>query len=79
MAEGGDGKSRSPQQRTYDIDQLGRLPEEQGMQLPIPLSYDAKLTDFAVPLRYEDLLDAEFFDCQAAIALVEEVGRWTLD
>jgi hypothetical protein len=42
-----------PQQRTHDIDQLGRLLEEHGVQLPVPRSRLAELTDFAVPLRYE--------------------------
>lgn len=33
-------------------------------------------TEFAVPLRYEDLLDAEPLDRRTAIALVNEVGKW---
>jgi hypothetical protein len=33
-------------------------------------------TEFAVPLRYEDLLDAEPLDRRAAVALVNEVGAW---
>jgi hypothetical protein len=33
-------------------------------------------TEFAVPLRYEDLLDAESLDRRAAVALVGEVGAW---
>jgi hypothetical protein len=33
-------------------------------------------TEFAVPLRYEDLLDAEPLDRGAAVALVNEVSAW---
>jgi hypothetical protein len=34
-------------------------------------------TEFAVPLRYEDLLDAEPLDRRFAVNLVNEVGEWT--
>jgi HEPN domain-containing protein len=67
------------QQRTHDIDQLGRVLEEQGVELPAPRSRLAELTDFAVPLRYEDLLDAEPLDRAATVALVDEVGKWAAD
>lgn len=33
-------------------------------------------TEFAVPLRYEDLLDAEPLDRGAAVALINEVEAW---
>jgi HEPN domain-containing protein len=68
-----------PQQRTHDIDQLGRLLEEQGVELPVPRSRLAELTDFAVPLRYEDLLDAEPLDRPATVALADEIGKWAAD
>ncbi len=68
-----------PQQRTHDIDQLGRVLEEQGVDLPVPRSRLAELTDFAVPLRYEDLLDAEPLDRRATVELVDEVGKWAGD
>lgn len=68
-----------PQQRTHDIDQLGRVLEEHGVELPAPRSRLAELTDFAVPLRYEDLLDAEPLDRRATIALVDEVARFAAD
>jgi HEPN domain-containing protein len=68
-----------PQQRTHDIDQLGRLLEEQGVELPVPRSRLAELTDFAVPLRYEDLLDAEPLDRRSTVSLVDEVGKWAGD
>jgi HEPN domain-containing protein len=64
------------QQRTHDIDRLSTVLEENGVQLPVARSRLAELTDFAVPLRYEDLLDAEPLDRQATVALVDEVGEW---
>lgn len=65
-----------PQQRTHDVDQPCRILEEQGVDLPVPRSHLAEQTDFAVPLRYEDLLDAEPLDRRAAVAVVVEVGAW---
>jgi hypothetical protein len=35
-----------------------------------------ELTQYSVPLRYEDLLDFEPLDRVATIAMVDEVGRW---
>jgi HEPN domain-containing protein len=34
------------------------------------------LTDHAVPLRYDEILDTEPLDRQAVVRLVEEVGEW---
>jgi HEPN domain-containing protein len=65
-----------PQQRTHDIDQLCRLLEDQGVDLPASRPRLAELTDFAVPLRYEDLLDAEPLDRKAMVVLVDEVSNW---
>lgn len=65
-----------PQQRTHDIDQLCRQLENKGLDLPVQRSRLAELTDFAVPLRYEDLLDAEPLDRSATVALIDEVGKW---
>jgi HEPN domain-containing protein len=68
-----------PQQRTHDIDQLSRLLEEHGVKVPVPRSRLAELTDFAVPLRYEDLLDSEPLDRRSTITLIDEVGKWAAD
>lgn len=64
------------QLRTHDIDQLGRALEADGVELPLPRPRLAELTIFAVPLRYEQLLDAEPLDREATIALVDEVSEW---
>lgn len=34
------------------------------------------LTEHAVPLRYDEILDTEPLDRDATVALIEEVGRW---
>ncbi|MDQ3724600.1 MAG: HEPN domain-containing protein [Actinomycetota bacterium] len=65
------------QLRTHDIDQLCRALETDGLELPFPRLHLAELTIFAVPLRYEQLLDTEPLDREAIVALVEEVGKWT--
>lgn len=65
------------QLRTHDIDQLCRALERDGVELPFPRSRLAELTIFAVPLRYEQLLDAEPLDRRATVALIEEMGAWT--
>jgi HEPN domain-containing protein len=68
-----------PQQRTHDIDRLSTVLEENDVRLPVVRSRLAELTDFAVPLRYEDLLDAEPLDRGATVALVDVVGKWAAD
>jgi len=65
-----------PQQRTHDIDQLARVLEAKGVELPFPRPSLAELTAFAVPLRYEQLLDAEPLDRRLTVALVDGVGEW---
>lgn len=53
-----------------------RALETDGVELPFPRPRLAELTIFAVPLRYEQLLDAEPLDRQATVALIGEVGEW---
>lgn len=64
------------QLRTHDIDQLSRELEADGVELPFPRLRLAELTIFAVPLRYEQLLDSEPLDRETTVALVDEVGEW---
>lgn len=64
------------QLRTHDIDQLARALEADGIELPLPRPRLAELTIFAVPLRYEQLLDTEPLDREATVTLVDEVGKW---
>jgi len=64
---------------THDIRYLlGRAGLGSGVY-PFDLGRAVDLTEYAVPLRYEDLLDAEPLDREATVALVEEVGQWAND
>jgi HEPN domain-containing protein len=61
---------------THDLRRLIELLETTGITFPLDTREVVMFTEFAVPLRYEDLLDAEPLDRSAAIALVSEVGAW---
>ncbi len=61
---------------THDLRRLMVLVAHDLEQLPFDANAVIALTQHAVPLRYEDLLDAEPLDRDATLALVEEVGRW---
>jgi hypothetical protein len=50
--------------------------ETDGVALPFPRPLLAELTIFAVPLRYDEILDAEPLDHDRTIGLVDEIGRW---
>ncbi len=67
---------RMRQTRIHDLDRLGESLEQDGVELPFPRSRLDELTVYAVPLRYEDLLDAEPLNREAIVALVNEVGEW---
>jgi HEPN domain-containing protein len=61
---------------THDLRRLTELLETTGITFPLDSPEVVMFTEFAVPLRYEDLLDAEPLDRSAAVALVNEVGAW---
>jgi hypothetical protein len=44
----------------------------------VPLDRDrlAVLTQYAVPLRYDELLDSESLEREVLVALVDEVAEW---
>lgn len=67
---------RIRQTRIHDLDRLGESLEEDGVELPVARRRLDELTIFAVPLRYEDLLDAESLDREGTLTLVNEVGEW---
>ncbi len=60
----------------HDIDRLIELLEETDLDLPFDRDRLIALTQYAVPMRYEELLDAEPLDRVNAVALVNEVGQW---
>lgn len=64
------------QERTQDLDRLLEIVAVDVQTLPLDVDELIALTGFAVPLRYEDILDAESLDREATVALVEEVGQW---
>lgn len=67
---------RIPQTRIHDIDRLAEILEEGGVELPLPRDQLDELTQYAVPLRYEDLLDSQPLDREATVELVAYVGHW---
>lgn len=64
---------------THDIRYLtGRAGLGHGVY-PFDLGQAVDLTEYAVPLRYEDLLDAEPLNRESVVSLVEEVEQWAED
>lgn len=61
---------------THDLRHLIALAGVGEDEAPFDLREAVDLTEYAVPLRYEDLLDAEALDRDATVNLVEEVGHW---
>lgn len=61
---------------THDLRHLIGLIEGASIAFPLDTPEVVMFTEFAVPLRYEDLLDAEPLDRGAAVALVNEVSGW---
>jgi HEPN domain-containing protein len=63
-------------EHTHDLRRLLNLATREGDELPVDPDALIELTQYSVPLRYEDLLDAEPLDRAPAIAMIEAVGRW---
>jgi HEPN domain-containing protein len=61
---------------THDLHRLVMLASDGSGELPFDVDAVIALTQYAVPLRYEDLLDAEALDREMTVTLVEEVGQW---
>ena len=61
---------------THDLHRLVNLATRAAAELPVDVDAVLALTQYAVPLRYEDLLDAEPLDREATVALIDEVGAW---
>ena len=67
-----------PSEYTHDLRHLIALADVGEDEAPFDLREAVDLTEYAVPLRYEDLLDAEPLDRDATVNLVEEVGSWAV-
>ena len=64
------------QTRIHDIGRLIQLLEANGAELPPVRDQLDELTIYAVPLRYDELLDAEPLNREAVVRLVEDVSDW---
>lgn len=62
--------------RIHDIGRLLQLLQNDGAELPVNAEQLDDLTIYAVPMRYDEMLDAEPLDREATVDLVDEVGRW---
>lgn len=60
----------------HDIDRLIEIAEAAGVEVSLDRDRLTVLTQYAVPLRYDELLDAESLEREILIALVEEVAEW---
>lgn len=60
----------------HDIDRLIELVEATGVEVSLDRDRLAVLTLYAVPLRYDELLDAESLEREVLVTLVEEVAAW---
>lgn len=61
---------------THDLRHLIDLVGLEPTDAPFDVRRVIALTEYAVPFRYEDLLDAEPLDRDATVALVDVVGGW---
>ena len=62
--------------RIHDIGRLLQILKNNGTQLPEVADQLDELTIYAVPLRYDELLDSEPLDREATLELVEKVSKW---
>jgi HEPN domain-containing protein len=60
----------------HDIDRLIEMVEATGVEVSLDRDRLAVLTQYAVPLRYDELLDAESLEREVLVALVDEVAEW---
>lgn len=62
--------------RIHDIGRLVQLLQNDGAELPDNAEQLDDLTIYAVPMRYDELLDAEPLDREGTVTLVNEIGTW---
>lgn len=63
-------------EQKHDLGLLLEFLDQGRVDLPPGADWLDELTIYAVPMRYEDLLDVEPLDRDAVLALVAEVGDW---
>lgn len=65
-----------PEARIHDIGRLLQLLEKDGIEVPGNFIQFDELTIYAVPMRYDELLDAEPLDRLATVKLIDEITDW---
>ena len=63
-------------EHTHDLRRLVLLATQERAALPVDVDAVIALTQYSVPLRYDELLDSEPLDRDATVALLDEIGRW---
>lgn len=61
---------------THDLHRLISEVTSAVGEFPFDIPQVVALTEHAVPLRYDEILDTEPLNREATVALVDEVGRW---
>jgi len=61
---------------THDLRHLIALVEDASVEFPFDTPAVVRLTEYAVPLRYDELLDAAPLNREVALKLVDEVSGW---
>jgi HEPN domain-containing protein len=74
--QGCDGLHGLEEVRIHDLGRLLELLRDAGVELPADADRVDELTIYAVPMRYDELLDAEPLERDAAIRLMGEVEDW---
>jgi len=67
---------RSISSYTHDLRHLIALVEGASLEFPFETPAVVRLTEYAVPLRYDELLDAVPLHRDGAVKLVGDVGEW---
>lgn len=60
----------------HDIDRLVEIVEATGIEVPLDRDRLSVLTQYAVPMRYDELLDSESLERDVLVVLVDEVAGW---
>jgi HEPN domain-containing protein len=64
---------------THDLRHLIALIEDARIDFPFDTPTVVRLTEYAVPLRYDELLDAEPLDREMTLELIQDVGGWAAE
>ena len=62
--------------RTHDLDLLIEKAREAGHELPVDADDVIALTQYAVPFRYDDLLNSVPLDREGVVSLLDGIGVW---